>query len=181
MVVRTYQPGPWNSAECNNLIRNICIPLTTSHRLKTYDNDTCILLAGKSLSIITGSTVILNLTFSNAQDRNSSHTCLLTPQYISNIEYLLLLSLQSTFLLWSLTTTALVPRSLFPQELLSISSSHLCALGAGMHAAYPWEEAASLGCCRWLSTWLFQGVVYQYHNRIKPDCADFLVISSLFE
>ena len=34
----------------------------------------------------------------------------------------------------------------------SQKSSHLCALGACMHAAYPWEEAASLGCCRWLST-----------------------------
>ena len=41
-----------------------------------------------------------------------------------------------------------------------------------MHAEYPWEEAASLGCCRWLSTRLFQGVVYQYHKRIKPDCSD---------
>ena len=66
------------------------------------------------------------------------------------------------------------PLSLAPRA-LSISTPHLWALQAGRHAACPWEEEASLGCCRWLSTWLFQAVAYQYHNRIKPDCSDDLI------
>ena len=110
-------------------------------------------------NIITGSAVILNSANDAQDDKLFSHSLLML-QYRWYIRYISrLLSLLSTFLARSLTAT--VPRA------LSISSSHLCALGAGMHAACPWEEAASLSCCSWLSKWLFQ-----YHNRIRPDCSD---------
>ena len=59
-------------------------------------------------------------------------------QIIRNYMYL-----PSTFFAGSLTATALVPQLSPPLRALSLSSSHLCALGAGMNAAYPWEEEAS--------------------------------------
>ena len=63
--------------------------------------------------------------------------------YNRNYKYI-----QPTFFAGSLTATALVPQLSLAPRALSCSSSHLCALGAGMHAVYPWQEEARLGRLR---------------------------------